>query len=513
MLKLADLAARPDFDAGALLVSPSRRIVRGPHGEIHLEPRIMQVFLLLLDAGGRVVTRNEIFDQCWGGAMVGDDSLNRAIAGVRRIATEVAPGAFEVETIPRTGYRMIGDILEPGGDNGPQSTADTAKPGLSRRLAIAAGVSAAALGGAAGLWWLNQPVADPRVEALIARAEQAMREGYQIDEGGNVQHLDEAIRINPDNAKAWGLLALVRANAADDVSPDQSASIVRAAEAAAAKARSLNSKEPHALLALAFIESGMRGWATFDSKLRYILSIDRQNAYALTALVALTQAAGLNRESWALNERVLQLEPLNPTHIFRKAFKLWISGRVEESYRVIDRAFDLWPDHVGVWNARLIILAFTGRTEAAMAMLEEGPEKLGLPAAADMWRATLTALAERSATNVAVAQSACLGAAGSAPGLAAQSVMMLAGLGEVDSAFEVANGFLLSRGKVVMRRQAGPQNTWATNRGWKWTQWLFTPPVATMRADGRFLTLCDGIGLVEYWRARGVRPDYQLAKS
>src|SRR5688572_2782784 len=110
MLKPADLAARPDFEAGTLLVSPSRRIVRGPEGEIHLEPRIMQVFLLLLDAGGRVVTRNEFFDQCWGGAMVGDDSVNRAIAGVRRIATEVAPGSFEVETIPRTGYRLTGNL-------------------------------------------------------------------------------------------------------------------------------------------------------------------------------------------------------------------------------------------------------------------------------------------------------------------------------------------------------------------------------------------------------------------
>src|SRR5687767_7786455 len=129
MLKMADLAARPDFEAGMLRVSPSRRIVSSPQGEIHLEPRIMQVFLLLLDAGGRVVTRNEIFDQCWGGAMVGDDSVNRAIAGVRRIATEVAPGAFEIETIPRTGYRLVGDILteaRPGAT--PRGEDDSARP-------------------------------------------------------------------------------------------------------------------------------------------------------------------------------------------------------------------------------------------------------------------------------------------------------------------------------------------------------------------------------------------------
>ena len=48
--------------------------------------------------------------------------------------------------------------------------------------------------------------------------------------------------------------------------------------------------------------------------------------------------------------------------------------------------------------------------------------------------------------------------------------------------------------------------TWRIN-----TQYLFTPPCAVMRADPRFLTLCEGMGLVDYWRSRGVRPDYQLS--
>ena len=111
MLKLSDLALRPDIQLGSMLVSPSRRLVEGPGGHIHVEPLIMQVFLLLLDAAGKVVTRTQLFDQCWGGVIVGDDSLNRAIAKTRRIGAQVAPGLYEIETIPRTGYRMTGEIL------------------------------------------------------------------------------------------------------------------------------------------------------------------------------------------------------------------------------------------------------------------------------------------------------------------------------------------------------------------------------------------------------------------
>jgi DNA-binding winged helix-turn-helix (wHTH) protein/tetratricopeptide (TPR) repeat protein len=114
VLKLSDLAHRADFSVGPLLVSPSRRTVQGPAGQAQIEPLIMQLFLVLLDARGEVVTRSELFERCWGGAMVGDDSLNRAITMVRRIAAQTGPGLFEIENIPRTGYRLVGEILSTG---------------------------------------------------------------------------------------------------------------------------------------------------------------------------------------------------------------------------------------------------------------------------------------------------------------------------------------------------------------------------------------------------------------
>ena len=109
MPRPADLALRPDFRLGPLLISPARRLIAGPAGEVHLEPLAMQVLLLLADARGHVVTRDSLFAECWGGIQVSDDSLNRLIASVRRAFVEAAPDRFELETIPRTGYRLVGD--------------------------------------------------------------------------------------------------------------------------------------------------------------------------------------------------------------------------------------------------------------------------------------------------------------------------------------------------------------------------------------------------------------------
>src|SRR6476620_11640900 len=139
MLKLADLATRADFGAGPLNISPARRLVEGPAGRTNGEPVVMKVFLLLLEAGGSGATRDELFGNAWGGVFVGDDSLNRAIARVRKIANETAPGLFELETIPRTGYRLTGPILDHL--DGPGEPAPRKRPGLSRRKIMAAGAA------------------------------------------------------------------------------------------------------------------------------------------------------------------------------------------------------------------------------------------------------------------------------------------------------------------------------------------------------------------------------------
>ena len=110
LLKNAELAARLDFWLGTLLVSPSARTISGPGGSNAIEPRVMQVLVVLADAAGAVVTRQTLLQRCWGGVYVGDDSFNRAIAGVQRAASQPA-GSFEVETSAHglTAYRKRAD--------------------------------------------------------------------------------------------------------------------------------------------------------------------------------------------------------------------------------------------------------------------------------------------------------------------------------------------------------------------------------------------------------------------
>jgi tetratricopeptide (TPR) repeat protein len=323
---------------------------------------------------------------------------------------------------------------------------------------------------------------------------------------------ERVIRVQPDNAKAWGSLALSKAFRAQVADREHSAEIVDQAADAVRRALALNPKEPNALLTMVELEGSTVDWFTRDRKLRQIIGLDPTNVPAVTELVALLQAAGLNRESWDWNERALAIQPLSPDLLGRRALKLWIAGRASSADKVIDQARDLYPADPWVAWVRFLILALTGRARGAEAILAGAPPTIGPPASIALWRACLPALDRPSPGDVAKARQACARAATIAGGLAAQGVMILCALAEVDQAFDIANGFLLWRGSLVRRGESGikgvgPDALWRIS-----TQWLFTPPCAVMRADARFLPLCDGIGLTEYWKRRGVKPDYQLAE-
>ena len=505
MLKLSDLALRPDFKLGQMLISPARRLVQGPGGEVHVEPLIMQVFLMLLDARGQVVTRTDLFEQCWGGVYVGDDSLNRAIAKVRRIGEEVVPELFDIETIPRTGYRLRGEILAL--EVRVDAAEEPSPSRISRRMMLGGGV--AAVGGAAGLWWIARDRADPRVARLLDDGKRILREGWPDSEAQGVDLFRQAATLNPGNDEAWGLLALALRNVIEHAPPNQTSAAVLECESAARRALAINAKEGNALTALAMMRPEFGNWFEAEASLSHVLSVAPDNLAAMAHLGLLFQSVGRTRDSGTLNDRIVVLDPLSPVYQFRRAMRLWVQGRIAEADQTIDRALQLWPRHPAVWSARITIFAYTGRTGAAEQLLDDIRMRPSTYTAAsgDLYRVSLRALGSGSPADVAAAVAANVKAAPESGGAAPGAVMTLSALGKLDEAFDVAEGFLLRRGPLVGSLRTAKEDMPANDANWRRTMNLFTPATAAMRTDPRFKRLCDGIGMTAYWRKRGIWPD------
>lgn len=350
---------------------------------------------------------------------------------------------------------------------------------------------------------------DPRFDALMEQGRDALR----YDQPGAAGFFQKAAAARPDHATAWGLLAYAL-SVKIDLPGEASANTAQAAERAARAALRIDPDEPNALVAMAIVESDILDWFSREERYLRVLAIDPANTLAMRHLGQLLHGVGRCRESYAINERAIAIEPLSPNHQLRKAMRLWVLGRVSDADRVIDRAIQLWPKHRLVRMARLMIYAFTGRPQAAMAMVEDETANPNLlsPAAASVWRASLIALASPTHAAIAAAREANVAASKRTPAIAAWAILTLSALGELDAAFDVANGFLLGRGSLIVRPKA-ESRTDLTGPGWRNTYGLFTPPTAAMRLDSRFHGLSVGLGLVAYWRRRGTGPDGFLFKA
>jgi DNA-binding winged helix-turn-helix (wHTH) protein len=98
------LAEEADFILGELAVSPSKRQVFAGKVRERLQPRVMQVLVVLARRRGEVVSRDELIQACWNGFAVSDDAVQRCIARIRRVGE--AHGGFRLETVPRVGYQL-----------------------------------------------------------------------------------------------------------------------------------------------------------------------------------------------------------------------------------------------------------------------------------------------------------------------------------------------------------------------------------------------------------------------
>lgn len=499
-LTVAELARREDFQLGAARVSPSTRIVKGPGGEAALEPRTMQVLLTLSDAVGAVVTRDDIFRRCWGDAVVGDDSLNRAVADIRRVARSVAADSFTIETVPRTGYRLVSSVARTAAVRG----------GGSRRLLLAGGAGAVLAAGALGWWAIDRGRAGSQRQELIARSEEAVRMLTPEASVRAVQFLEQAVAVAPRDATAWGRLALANVTLIDNSPPGQAPAALAAVQNAARRALALDPRQADALAALAIVPPYFGDWLAAERRMRAVLNVAPDHLPTLDELAFLLVAVGRVGESARLRLAFSAREPLHVGIQYRLIYAYWILGRVEEADRAADRAMQLWPKHPAVWFARLWTLAFTGRPERALAHVRDAAARPGLP---DWMIQTLElatgAIHSGRRVEVDTAVSRLLGDVARGPSNSINALLLLSGLGAVDQAYDVAQAYMLEEGPLMASVRWRPGQVAVNDQRRRKTHMLFVPVTAILRNDPRFGDLVRRIGLADYWRASGAAPDFQ----
>ena len=99
---MRNLAEHASFRLGEYTVSPATLEVSGPDGNITLQRQVMRVLTRLSQEDGGVVARSTLFEECWAGRIVGEESLNRCVAAIRK---SLGP-SVAVITVAGIGYSL-----------------------------------------------------------------------------------------------------------------------------------------------------------------------------------------------------------------------------------------------------------------------------------------------------------------------------------------------------------------------------------------------------------------------
>ncbi|SMF65894.1 Periplasmic component of the Tol biopolymer transport system [Alteromonadaceae bacterium Bs31] len=102
-------AGSNEFQIGDAHIKPSLNRIEIDDTDHQLEPKVMQVLLLLSARPGHVIQREALLHQVWG-RIEDDYLLNRAISELRKIFSDSASKPTYIETIRKTGYRLLAPI-------------------------------------------------------------------------------------------------------------------------------------------------------------------------------------------------------------------------------------------------------------------------------------------------------------------------------------------------------------------------------------------------------------------
>ncbi|SNY53952.1 AAA ATPase domain-containing protein [Arsukibacterium tuosuense] len=96
-------------------IDPSANTLRKGKQLQQLEPKAMDVLLLLCRHAGEVLSSEQIVSHCWPGNTTGDNPLHKTITQLRKALGDNASNPCYIETIRKRGYRTLAEVRFPLG--------------------------------------------------------------------------------------------------------------------------------------------------------------------------------------------------------------------------------------------------------------------------------------------------------------------------------------------------------------------------------------------------------------
>jgi DNA-binding winged helix-turn-helix (wHTH) protein len=99
------------------VLDTDRRELRQGDDLVPLAPQVFDILVYLIRHRERVISKEDLIADVWGGRVVSESALTTRLNGVRKAIGDSGEEQRLIKTLPRKGFRFVGDIRE-----GPQPT-------------------------------------------------------------------------------------------------------------------------------------------------------------------------------------------------------------------------------------------------------------------------------------------------------------------------------------------------------------------------------------------------------
>lgn len=340
----------------------------------------------------------------------------------------------------------------------------------------------------------DPPLTDAAALSALLQTSEMIRDSASATWAQKIESARGVVDRHPGFAFGHSILASAYMDAANDIDDPQRARAMR--ELARAQAQRTLKLDPEDAGAYAVLSElvGPTDYLAREKILQQGLRIAKHPKEPLGALYSYqgTMLSSVGRLREALSSQLIAqaTDKWGAPKMVKLALTYASLGDFDEARRWLGRAVQLWPHHPSVRAARLSFAGFYEQPSDARATIDAMATSESIEASSEftMWRSFVEARAETGGRLSARTADKVRAAMSSGTLTSEAGVTMLAALGQTSQAIAAAN-------QALDRRPLDPR-------------FLFTPAMQPVRRDPGFVALATRMGLVQYWRRTGKRPDF-----
>lgn len=121
---MSDQQAHKIYEFADFRLLPGEGLLLRNNQPVPLSPKVFETLLFLIERRGHLVLKSELLDNVWTDAFVEENAVSKSVWSIRNALQEDSKNPQFIQTVPKRGYRFVGEVREVSANAAELATSD-----------------------------------------------------------------------------------------------------------------------------------------------------------------------------------------------------------------------------------------------------------------------------------------------------------------------------------------------------------------------------------------------------